>query len=44
MSVQPMKFITITGPVAVFDQVARTCVIDRQFHLEPAIQAGHHNK
>ena len=44
MSVQPMKFVTITGPVAVFDQVARTCVIDHQFHLEPAIQAVHHSK
>ena len=44
MSVQPMKFITITGPVEVFDQVVRGCVIDRQVHLEPAIQSAHHNK
>ena len=44
MSVQPMKFVTITGPIEGFDQVVRSCVIDRQFHLEPAIQAVHHNK
>ncbi|HIT32702.1 MAG TPA: ATPase V [Candidatus Enterenecus stercoripullorum] len=44
MSVQPMKFITITGPVEAFDQVVRSCVINRQFHLEPAVQSARHNK
>ncbi len=44
MSVQPMKFVTITGPVEAFDQVVRDCVIDRQFHPESVLQSVHHNK
>lgn len=44
MSVQPMKFVTITGPVERFDQVVRSCVIDRQFHLEMVLQWAGRNK
>lgn len=38
MSVQSMKFVTITGPLDQFDQVVRACVIDRQFHPESVVQ------
>lgn len=38
MSVQAMKFVTLTGPVGEFDQVVRACILDRQFHPESAIQ------
>ena len=44
MSVQPMKFITVTGPIEQFDQVVRACIIDQQFHPESVLQSVHHNK
>ncbi len=39
MSVQKMKFVTLTGPVDQFDEVVRRCVIDREFHPENVLQA-----
>lgn len=44
MSVQPMKFITMTGPLEKFDEMVRSCIIDRQFHLEMVLQQAHQNR
>ena len=38
MSLQPMKFVTVTGPLDTFDQVVRQCILNRQFHPESALQ------
>ncbi len=38
MSVQPMKFVTLTGPAEAFDRVVRDCILDRSFHPENALQ------
>lgn len=38
MSVQTMKFITLTGPVDAFDEVVRHCIIDQEFHPESVLQ------
>lgn len=39
MSVQKMKFVTLTGPVDSFDEVVRHCIIDQEFHPESVLQA-----
>ena len=39
MSVQTMKFVTLTGPVDSFDEVVRHCIIDQEFHPESVLQA-----
>lgn len=39
MSVQTMKFVTLTGPADAYDRVVRACVIDREFHPESVLQA-----
>lgn len=39
MSVQKMKFVTLTGPVDRFDDVVRHCIIDQEFHPESVLQA-----
>ena len=44
MSVVPMKFVTLAAPVEQFDQVARACVLGRQFHPEYALQVMRENK
>lgn len=44
MSVESMKFITITGPVEEFDRVVRRCIIDQPFHPESVLQTMHHDK
>lgn len=44
MSVQPMKLVTVTGPMEKFDEVARACVVDRQIHLEMVLHSTHHNE
>ena len=33
-----MKFVTLAAPVSQFDAVARTCVVNQQFHPESAMQ------
>ena len=38
MSVVPMKLLTLAGPLERFDQVVSACVIDQQFHPEPALR------
>lgn len=39
MSVQKMKFITLTGPMDSFDEAVRHCIIDQEFHPESVLQA-----
>ncbi len=39
MSVQKMKFVTLTGPADSFDEVVRHCIIDQEFHPESVLQA-----
>lgn len=39
MSVQKMKFVTLTGPADSYDEVVRQCIIDREFHPESVLQA-----
>ncbi len=38
MSVIPMKLVTLAGPVEQFDAAMRSCVIDREFQPENALQ------
>ena len=38
MSVVPMKLLTVAGPLARFDDVMASCVIDQEFHPENALQ------
>lgn len=38
MSVVPMKLLTLAGPLERFDQVVSACVLDQQFHPEPALR------
>ncbi|NCB06365.1 MAG: hypothetical protein EOM69_12710, partial [Clostridia bacterium] len=38
MPVIPMKLLTIAGPLAQFDAVVRTCIINQEFHPESALQ------
>lgn len=39
-----MKFVTLAAPVSQFDAVARTCVVNQQFHPESAMQVMHEVK
>lgn len=41
MSVQAMKFVTITGPLPDFEAAVRQCVVDRPFHPESVLQVMH---
>ncbi len=43
MSVQAMKFVTVTGPRKEFDQVVRRCIVDQPFHPESVLQVMHRN-
>lgn len=43
MSVQEMKFVTITGPLKDFEAVVRRCVVGQQFHPESVLQVMHRN-
>ena len=43
MSVQAMKFVTVTGPLPEFEAVVRQCVVDRPFHPESVLQVMHRN-
>ena len=43
MSVQAMKFVTITGPLPEFETVVRRCVVGQQFHAESVLQVMHRN-
>lgn len=36
VSVVPMKLVTIAGPLSDFDSVVYSCIINQQFHPEPA--------
>ena len=38
MSVIPMKLVTLAGPVTQFDHVVRSCIINREFQPENALQ------
>ncbi|MDR1735659.1 MAG: ATPase V [Oscillospiraceae bacterium] len=37
MSVSPMKLVTIAGPLEEFDRTVRRCIVNREFHPEPAM-------
>lgn len=37
MSVEPMKLLTVAGPLGRFEEVAAACVIDQEIHLESAL-------
>lgn len=43
MSVQAMKFVTITGPLPEFEAVVRRCIVDHPFHPESVLQVMHRN-
>lgn len=43
MSVQAMKFVTVTGPLPEFEAVVRQCVVDQPFHPESVLQVMHRN-
>lgn len=43
MSVQAMKFLTITGPLPEFEAVVRQCIVDHPFHPESVLQVMHRN-
>ncbi len=43
MSVQAMKFVTITGPLSEFEAVVRRCIVDHPFHPESVLQVMHRN-
>ncbi len=44
MAVTPMKLVTIVGPIADFDDVILRCVINQEFHPEPASAVSRHVK
>ena len=43
MSVQAMKFVTVTGPLPEFEAVVRQCVVNQPFHPESVLQVMHRN-
>ncbi|GHV33702.1 V-type ATP synthase subunit I [Clostridia bacterium] len=40
MAIIPMKLVTLVGPLTEFDDVTLNCVINRDFHPEPASQVA----
>lgn len=43
MSVTPMKLLTITGPVSCYDDVVKSCILNKPFHPEHAVSMIHNS-